>query len=119
MTRGYGPGKIDTMSDRPRLLCPQCGRNLHGLAATCCPNCGFVVGPTRAQYRDSVRYWQFLRARSRTEFVLTLMGIAGLAWGYRLVAISPSTSITVLLVIVSIAMIGLGKFLSFRRRRNK
>ena len=107
------------MPDRPRFLCPQCGRNLQGLAATCCPHCGFFVGPTRAQYRGSVRYWQFLRARSRTEFVLTLMSIAGVALGYRFIAVSPSTSITVLLVITSIAMIGLGRYLSFRRRRSQ
>jgi hypothetical protein len=47
------------------------------------------------------------------------MWIAGVALSYRVIAVSPSTSITALLVIASIAMIGLGRYLSFRRRRGK
>ena len=107
------------MADRPRFLCPQCGRNLRGLSSTCCPDCGFVVGHTRAQYRGAVRYWRFLRVRSRVEFVLTLVWIVGLVIAYRVMAIAPSTFITVLVVVAAIAMVGLGRYLSFRRNPGK
>ena len=105
------------MPDRPRFLCPQCGRNLRGLSDTCCPNCGFFVGTTRVQYRGAVRYWQFLRSRSRTESVLTVLWIVGVVAAYRIIALSPSPVITILLVVASVLMIAVGRYISFRRRR--
>lgn len=107
------------MSDRPRLLCPQCGRNLQGLSDTCCPDCGFFVGTTRAQYQGALRYWQFLRTRSRTEFVLTLLWIVGVVAAYRIIALAPSKIITGLIVVASVMMIGSARYLSFRRRQKK
>ncbi|HUU85522.1 MAG TPA: hypothetical protein VM243_18640 [Phycisphaerae bacterium] len=107
------------MPDRPRFLCPQCGRNLQGLTETCCPDCGFFVGTTRAQYRGSVRYWQFLRSRSRLETVLTLVWIVGAVAAYRVIAVAPSKIITALIVVAAIALVVLGKYLSLRLRRKR
>ena len=119
LTVSPGWGKIRLMADRPRFLCPQCGRNLRGMFGTCCPDCGFVVGHSRAQYRGAVRYWRFLRARNRVEFVLTLLWIVGLVVAYRVMALAPSVFITVLIVVAAIAMVGLARYLTFQRKRGK
>jgi hypothetical protein len=107
------------MSDPPRLLCPQCGGQLRRTAGDACPNCGFFVGVARVQHRGALRYWRFLRTRRWIEVVTTLAWLAAVGFACWLIAFSPGRGFVVLTAVTAAGVVGLGKYLSFRRKKRE
>jgi len=103
------------MPTPPRFLCPRCGRNLSGCQGTLCPECGFVLTPSRASHRGNVRYWHFLRARQRVAFALAIVWSAGIVAAYKIISISPTPSLIAITVAAAVAMLALSRYLVFRR----
>lgn len=107
------------MSDRPKLLCPRCGRQLRSEGGTICPDCGYVVSITRRQHRGRVGYWAFLRTRRRTEVLLALAWLGVGVLGCWALSFSPGWGIAVLTFVAGLGVVALGRILTFRRHRLK
>jgi hypothetical protein len=105
------------MPDRPKLLCPQCGADLRGTSSQACPECGFYVGPARTHYRGTLYYWRYLRSRRWLDALATLLLVAAFCVGLWIISFNPLIGFAVLTAAAGAAVVGLGKYLSLRRKR--
>ena len=107
------------MSDRPKLLCPRCGRHLRGEGGTTCPDCGYVISITRLQHRGRLSYWDFLRTRRRLEIVAALTWLVAGIFGCWLLSLAPGWGFAVLTFVAGLGVVGVGRLLTVRRERLK
>lgn len=107
------------MPNGPKYLCPQCGHNLRMSSGDACPECGYNIVPARAQHRGAVRYWRFLRFEQRMDFLVLFLWLIALGLGYRVIALSPTTGVTVLTLLAGAGVVGLGYYLRFRCSKKK
>jgi len=107
------------MGDRPKLLCPQCGANLHGCPTEACPACGYYIGIARVHHRGALRYWRFLRKRRWIEAISALLWLGAFGFGCWLTTFLPKTALVVLTALTGLGVVGVGKYLRFRRKKKQ
>ena len=107
------------MADRPRFLCPQCGRSLGGASGSTCPDCGFLIESTRVRYRGAVQYWRYLRVGRRLEYLLIFLWVVAAWLAYWVIALSPSAGVVTMTVIAAGLMIGLSRYLLHKRPKKE
>ena len=119
MSRGLFAGENGRMGNVPRPLCPQCGANLRGTTGAACPACGFWIDIARLHHRSALRYWRFLRARRWVDVLVTATWLTAAGVACWLVSFSPGKGFIVLTAIAGAGVVGLGKYLTFRRKQRR
>jgi len=105
------------MADAPRFRCPRCGRLLHSVSGTTCPDCGFLIEQARSRHRSAVNVWHWLQARHRLAYVLIFVWLLLAIVAVWAISWSPSAAIIVLNGIAFLLMFGLSNYLLRRRKR--
>ncbi len=81
-----------------------------------CPACGFYIGWARVQYRGALHYWRYFRSRRWVPIAASLLWFGAACFGCWLVSFSPGKGFVVLTAVAGLGVVGMGRWLTFRKQ---